>query len=83
VTTFAAVDAARAFVNKIPDGVPVEELESWRVAVATMPFKILLVLRPSRMQVCAPGPALQVTDFAAAVACGPAVTTAWVTLAVG
>ena len=51
MTAFAVVDAPRAFVNRIPEGVPVEELESWRVAVATMPFKILLVLMPSRTQV--------------------------------
>jgi hypothetical protein len=46
VTAVAAVDAPKAFVNWMPEGVAVVPAESCRVAVATIPFKILLWLRP-------------------------------------
>ena len=80
---FAAGDAPRACVNKIPDGVPAVDEESFNVAVATTPFKILLVFIPSRTHVCDPDTLLHVTDFDAAVACVPGARTTWVTLAVG
>jgi len=54
----------------MPEGTP--RLEYSSVATATTPFEILLVFIPVRRQLADPVTFLQLSDFEAAVACGPA-----------
>ena len=63
--------------------VPVAAAETVKVAVATTPVLMVVVLRPNSMQVYDPAPPLHETDFPAAAAAGPATTVTELNVAAG